>query len=311
MKPVILLIGKNGQIGGELLHLLPSLGEVVAPDRSQMDLSKPDDISQIIRKVQPQLIVNAAAYTAVDQAQTDEAMALAINAEAPGLMAREAKEIGATLIHYSTDYVFDGSKKAPYEETDPTNPINVYGRTKLEGEEAIRGVGIPHLIFRTAWVYATRGRNFLLTILRLASEREELKIVSDQTGAPTCASDIAAATSKVLTSLLAENSGTSSFSKMSGTYHMTAGGLTTWYEFANTILEEAAQAPKGASWFSAATQGRQLTARRVIPITTQEFRAAAPRPAYSVLSNGRLTQTFGLELPDWRAQLSQCFAAND
>jgi len=311
MKPVILLIGKNGQVGGELLHLLPSLGEVVAPNRSEMDLSKPSDISQIIRKVRPQIIVNAAAYTAVDQAQTDEAMALAINAEAPGLMAREAKEIGATVIHYSTDYVFDGSKRTPYEETDPTNPINVYGKTKLAGEEAIRAAEIPHLIFRTAWVYATRGRNFLLTILRLASEREELKIVSDQIGAPTCASDIAAATSKVLAGLLKENGGRSSFSKRSGTYHMTAGGLTTWFDFANAILEKAAQAPQGASWFSAATQGRPLTTRRVIPITTEEFHAAARRPAYSVLSNSRLMQTFSLELPDWRAQLTRCFTANN
>jgi len=311
MKPVILLIGKNGQVGGELSHLLPSLGEVVAPDRGQVDLSKPSDVSQIIREIHPQIIVNAAAYTAVDQAQTDEAMALAINAEAPGLMAREAKEIGAALVHYSTDYVFDGSKKTPYEETDPTNPINVYGKTKLAGEEAIRGAGIPHVIFRTAWVYATRGRNFLLTILRLASEREELKIVSDQIGAPTCASDIAAATSKVLAGLLKENGDRSSFSKISGTYHMTAGGLTTWFDFANAILEKAVQAPQGASWFSAVTKGRPLTTRRVIPITTEEFRAAAPRPAYSVLSNSRLAQTFGLELSDWRAQLSRCFAANN
>jgi dTDP-4-dehydrorhamnose reductase len=311
MKPVILLVGKNGQVGGELLRLLPSLGEVIAPDRSQMDLSRPSDVSQIIRKVHPQLIVNAGAYTAVDQAQTDEAMALAVNAEAPGLMAREAREIGATLVHYSTDYVFDGSKKTPYEETDVTNPINVYGKTKLAGEEAIRGAGIPHLIFRTSWVYATRGRNFLLTILRLASEREELKIVSDQTGAPTCASDIAAATSKVLADLLKENNGASGFSKISGTYHMTAGGRTTWYDFANAILEKAAQAPQQASWFSRATQGRPLATRRVIPITTEEFRAAAPRPAYSVLSNSRLRQAFGLELPEWRAQLSLCFAANN
>lgn len=308
MKPVILLIGKNGQVGGELSHLLPLLGKVVAPDHNQMDLSKLDDIRRTIEQVRPQLIINAAAYTAVDKAQTDEAMAFAINAEAPGLIALEAKKIGATLVHYSTDYVFDGTKKTPYEETDLPNPINIYGKTKLTGEEAIRDAKIPHLIFRTAWVYATRGRNFLLTILRLATEREELKIVSDQIGAPTCASDIALATLKVLNGLYEEHNETFDFSNVSGTYHMTAGGLTTWYDFANTILEKAALVSQEALWFSAVTQGRPLATRRVIPITTKEFQAPAPRPLYSVLSNSRLMQTFGFALPDWPVQLRRCFA---
>ncbi len=173
MKPVILLTGKNGQVGGELLRLLPEVGEVVAFGHDQLDLSNPSDIRRRIREVRPQLIINAAAYTAVDQAETDETTAQAVNAEAPGLMAEEAKKIGGALVHYSTDFVFDGTKKLPYDEADSANPINVYGKTKFAGEKAIRGSGVPYLIFRTSWVYATRGRNFLLTILRLATEREE------------------------------------------------------------------------------------------------------------------------------------------
>jgi dTDP-4-dehydrorhamnose reductase len=308
MKPVILLTGKNGQVGGELLRLLPQVGELVAVDRSQMDLSRPDSIRRTIQEVRPQLIVNAAAYTAVDQAETDEASAQIINAEAPGLMAEEAKKIGAALVHYSTDYVFDGSKKTPYDESDPTNPINVYGKTKLAGEEAIRGMGIPHLIFRTAWVYGTRGKNFMLTILRLAAESEELKIVHDQIGAPTCSREIAEATMKVLSHVFEERNGAPSFSRVSGTYHMTAAGETTWYDFANSILEEAACDTKGISWFDAATRGRPLITRRVIPITTAEYPTPASRPLYSVLSNSRLLRTFGLALPEWRMQLQQCFS---
>src|SRR5260370_21959592 len=176
MKPLILLTGKNGQVGAELLRLLPQLGEVVALGHDQLDLSNPSDICGTIREVRPRRIVNAAAYTAVDQAERDETTAQAVNAQAPGLLAEEAKKIGAVLVHYSTDYVFDGAKKLPYDEADSTNPINVYGKTKFAGEQAIRSSGVSHLIFRTSWVYATRGRNFLLTILRLATEREELRI---------------------------------------------------------------------------------------------------------------------------------------
>jgi dTDP-4-dehydrorhamnose reductase len=310
MKPVILLTGKNGQIGAELLRFLPQLGEVVALDREQLDLSKPDDISRAIREIRPQIIVNAAAYTAVDQAETDEAMAQAVNGEAPGAMAKEAKKIGAALVHYSTDYIFDGSKKAPYDETDAANPINVYGKTKLAGEQAIRSSGVAHLIFRTAWVYATRGRNFLLTILRLATEREELRIVSDQVGAPTCASDVAAATSKILTGICGRNNGSFVFSEIGGIYHMSAAGQTTWYDFANTILEKAGASSQDLAWLAAATQGRQLIARRVVPIPAEEFRSPTHRPAYSVLSNSRLVKTFGVALPDWRTQLQRCFLSD-
>jgi dTDP-4-dehydrorhamnose reductase len=307
MKPVILLTGKNGQVGGELLRILPQLGEVVAPGREQLDLSKPGDIRRTILDVRPQLIVNAAAYTAVDQAETDQATAQAINQEAPGLMAVEAKKIGAILLHYSTDYVFDGTKKAPYDEEDSANPINIYGKTKLGGEQAIRSSGVPHLIFRTAWVYATHGRNFLLTIVRLATEREELRIVSDQVGAPTCAADLAASTCKILAAISKRNRGQFVFTEASGTYHMSAAGQTTWCEFAQTILEEAVATQHDLAWLSGATKGRQLIAQRVIPISTEEFGSRTRRPAYSVLSNSHLMQSFGVALPDWRSQLQRCF----
>src|SRR6266404_4521105 len=260
MKPTILLTGKTGQLGSELNRLLPKLGEVIAPDRTELDLREPEQIRQIMRNANPQLIVNAAAYTAVDAAETDEANALAVNADSPRLLALEATKTGAMLVHFSTDYVFDGSTRAPYEETDTTNPINVYGKTKLAGEEAVRSSGVPHLIFRTAWIYATRGRNFLLTILRLATEREELKIVRDQVGAPTCAADIAAATAKILTNIYGRNDDASTFSEISGTYHITAAGETTWYHFAKAILDEASHASQDLSWFAAATQDRSCEA---------------------------------------------------
>src|SRR6266404_2766469 len=229
MKPTILLTGKTGQLGSELNRLLPRLGEVIAPERNELDLREPEKIRELMRNAKPQVVVNTAAYTAVDAAETDEATASVVNAEAPRLLALEAKQVGALLIHFSTDYVFDGSKKSPYHETDHPNPINAYGRTKLAGEEAVRNSGAAHLIFRTSWVYATHGRNFLLTILRLATEREELKIVDDQVGAPTCAPDLAQATTGIVAGIVAKTK--SAFSPaVCGTYHMTASGQTTWYE---------------------------------------------------------------------------------
>jgi dTDP-4-dehydrorhamnose reductase len=308
MKPRILLTGKNGQIGHELEQLLPRVGEVVALDREHLNLSKPADIRRKIQEIRPQVIVNAAAYTAVDQAESDLALAEAINADAPALMAEEARKIGAALVHYSTDYVFDGLKKSPYDEDDRPNPESAYGRTKLAGEQAIRDIGVPHLIFRTAWVYGTRGRNFLLTILRLASQREELRIVNDQFGAPTWCHEIAQATTNILERQFgdATEATGSSLSKVSGTYHVTAGGVTTWFGFAQAILEEASP---GLPWFEAATKGNPLIVRRVVPVTTAEYPTAASRPAYSVLSNSRLTQTFGIQLSDWRAQLRSAVTA--
>jgi dTDP-4-dehydrorhamnose reductase len=310
MKPKILLTGKNGQLGDDLQQILPRLGEVIATDRAQCDLSRPADIRNLIREVHPDLIVNAAAYTAVDQAEGDEALARAINSEAPAVMAEEAKKIGAALVHYSTDYVFDGAKNSPYAENDLPNPISVYGRTKLAGEQAVRDSGAYHLIFRTEWVYSTRGKNFLLTILRLATQREELRIVRDQVGAPTWSREIAGATVKALLQICDRKDETAAWSERSGTYHMTAAGEATWYEFTQAILQEAAQSSNSAAWFQAATKGKDLLTRRVVPITTAEYPAPARRPAYSVLLNSKLDRVFGIQLPDWREQLHKAFLVN-
>jgi dTDP-4-dehydrorhamnose reductase len=307
IKPTILLIGKGGQIGSVLAVLLPRLGEVVALGRTQLDLSRADEIRGAIRQIRPQLIVNAAAYTAVDQAEKEEDIARAINSDAPGIMAVEGKKIGASLVHYSTDYIFDGNKNSPYLEDDPPNPLSVYGKTKLEGERAIRSSGISHLIFRTAWVYATLGRNFLLTILRLATQRDELRIVRDQFGAPTRNVDIAASTTAILAQIAKNSESLADFANVGGTYHMTAGGVTTWYDFARAILDEASLAPKTLPWLACTLGGHPLRESRVIPITTEKHATPAHRPAYSVLSNSLLARTFRVELPEWRIQLHQTF----
>ena len=308
MKPAILLIGTNGQIGRELNLTLPRVGDVTPLDRQRLDLTQPEEIRRAIRTFHPAFIVNAAAYTAVDKAESEESIARAINAEAPAVMAEEARKIGASLIHFSTDYVFDGLKTFPYDEDDPANPRNVYGRTKLEGERAVQSSDAAHLIFRTGWVYATEGRNFLLSILRLATQREELRIVRDQIGAPTLNSEIARATANILAQIYDSEGGPFSLADVSGIYHLTAGGETSWFDFANAILEEAAQTPMTGTWFAAATNGLPLIARRVIPITTNEYPTPAQRPAYSVLSNARLNRTFSLQLPAWRKQLHSIFA---
>jgi dTDP-4-dehydrorhamnose reductase len=308
MKLKILLTGRNGQVGRELDRLLPQLGEVVALGRQQMDLARSDEIRRVIREVQPGLIVNAAAYTAVDLAEKEEATARAINAEAPAVLAAEAKKIGAALVHYSTDYVFDGSKRTPYDEDDSPDPINAYGRTKLAGERAIRESGVHHLIFRTEWAYAKQGRNFLLTILKLATQREELRIVSDQVGAPTSSREIAHATTQILSKILDLAPNHRPWPEVSGTYHMTAAGEASWYQFAKAILEEASQADAKSAWLAAATVARPLIAQRIIPISSGDYPTPACRPAYSVLSNARLAKTFGVQLPDWRTQLHRLFS---
>jgi dTDP-4-dehydrorhamnose reductase len=277
----------------------------VAFDRNEMDLANRAQIRQTIREHCPNVVVNAAAYTAVDQAEKEAEQARIINAEAPALIAEEAKKIGALLVHYSSDYVFDGLKGSPYVETDRTNPINVYGKTKLEGENAIKDIGVAHLIFRTAWVYSTEGRNFLLTILRLASEHEELRIVRDQIGAPTWSRAIAKGTTEVLSKLFAR-SGVAA-SEIRGTYHMTASGQGSWFEFAESILSEASRAPKGIPWLESATNGGPLLTRRIVPIATADYSTPARRPAYSVLSNSRLGEDFEVELPTWSRQLSEVF----
>lgn len=310
MKTKILLTGKNGQLGDDLQHMLPRLGDVVATDREHLDLARPNEIRRVIREVRPAFIVNAAAFTAVDRAENDESAARAINTEAPAVLAEEAKKIGAALIHYSTDYVFDGSKNSPYDEHDQPNPISVYGATKLAGEQEIRNSGVDHLIFRTAWLYSTHGKNFLLTILRLATQREELRIVHDQIGVPTWSCEIASATVKTLEQIHTGTDLAAAWAERSGTYHMTAAGKTNWHEFTEAILEEAAQTRSTAAWFRAATHGKELLTRRVIPIATSDYPTPARRPAYSVLSNSKFNRVFGIQLPDWRKQLKQVFSLN-
>jgi dTDP-4-dehydrorhamnose reductase len=311
MKPTILLTGKTGQVGSGLNRSLSQLGRLFAPDHRELDLLDPDSVRSIIRDTHPQLIVNAAAYTAVDAAENDESRAYAINAEALTLLADEAKRLDALLVHYSTDYVFDGTKRSPYNETDETNLLNLYGKSKLAGEQAIRSSGASHLIIRTGWVYANRGRNFLLTILRLATEREELRIVCDQIGAPTCANDIAMATTKILTEMYAQDKSQTFMSSISGAYHMTAAGETSWYNFAKTILDKAPSVSPEAPWFAAATQGRPLIAKRILPISSEEFRSPTRRPIYSVLSNSRLSEMFHIALPNWTTQLQCCLATEN
>ena len=280
----ILVTGKNGQVGWELQRTLACLGEVVALDRQVLDLSCPDSIRAVIRGVKPHLIVNPAAYTAVDQAESEPELAQAVNGIAPGVMAEESKRLGAVMVHYSTDYVFDGSKSKPYTEEDAPCPLNVYGRTKLAGEEAVRAAGVPHLILRTSWVYGARGRNFLLTIRRLAQEREELKIVADQIGAPTWSRLIAEATAQIVAQRLGR------LQELQGTYNFTAGGNTSWHGFAAAIV----------------TNGGAVKQPRLLPIPSSEYPLPAPRPKNSVLSNDKLRRDFGLAMPDWQAGLGLC-----
>lgn len=285
----ILLVGKNGQVGWELQRTLATLGAVIAVDRQTMDLANPDSIRQVIQTIRPDWIVNAAAYTAVDKAESEPDLAMAINGIAPGIMAEEAKRLGAAMVHYSTDYVFDGTKAAPYTEEDSPNPLNVYGKTKLAGDQAIRATGIPHLIFRVSWVYGLRGKNFLRTILRLAKERDELKIVDDQVGAPTWSRMIAEATGQVLSQCF------SPLTMKSGVYNLAASGNTSWHGFTQAILE------------NASNQIQPLP--RLIPIATTEYPLPAPRPPYSVLSSIKLHQAFGMALPTWDASLKLCMDA--
>ncbi|MBZ0096880.1 MAG: dTDP-4-dehydrorhamnose reductase [Sulfuricella sp.] len=287
----ILLTGKNGQVGWELQRTLATLGEVVAFDREGMDLANPDSILIAIRAVRPDLIVNAAAYTAVDKAESEHELAMAINGIAPGIMAEEAKRLGAAMIHYSTDYVFDGTKTSPYTEEDTPNPLSVYGKTKLAGEQAIQAAGISHLIFRTSWVYGARGRNFLLTILRLAKERDELRIVVDQIGAPTWSRMIAEATAQILAQAYSPMSHHPLLiAEVSGIYNLTAAGRTSWFGFTQAILENA-------------QMGTQ-----VIPIPTSDYPLPAPRPLFSLLSSDKLSKTFGMKLPPWEDALALCMA---
>jgi len=288
------LIGKEGQIGGELSSLLQPFGELIICGEEDLDLTQADRIREKLRDVQPHVIVNAAAYTAVDQAEKEPDLALAINGTAPAILAEEAKKLGAALVHYSTDYVFDGEKQEPYTEEDSPNPLGVYGKTKLAGDEAIQSAGLPHLIFRTAWVYGLTGKNFLLTIQRLAKERDELKVVDDQIGPPTWSRTIAQTTANILTQVLPRNSpgDLSGFERASGLYNLVCGGQTSWFGFAQAILEA-----------SSLSQNIKL-----IPIPTSEYPASAKRPKNSTLSTEKLRSAFGIVSPSWDVTLKYCLS---
>lgn len=274
-----MITGKNGQVGWDLARVLPRLGELRATDRSEIDLADADSIRRVVRETRPEVLVNAAAYTAVDKAEAEPDLAMRINGEAPGILAEEAKRLGALLVHYSTDYVFDGEKAGAYLETDEPNPLGAYGRSKLAGERAIAESGCRHLVFRTCWVYAPRGRNFALTILKAARERPELRVVNDQFGAPTSSAAIAEATLRAL-----EKGG------REGIYHMSAGGRTSWHGFAQAIV-----------------QGAGLTTP-VNAIPTSEYPTAARRPRNSVLDNSRLNDAFGIRLAPWESGMREVLA---
>lgn len=295
----ILLLGSNGQIGWELWRCLQPLGQVFALVRepsehlaAYLDLTDPVSIREAVREIKPAVIINAAAYTAVDKAEKEPELAHAINGIAPGILAEEAQRLSALLVHYSTDYVFDGQHTVPYVEHDTVNPLSVYGSSKLAGEEAIQAVGGHYLILRTAWIYGLRGKNFLLTIQRLAHERPQLKIVNDQIGAPTWSRLVAEITAQIIAQIYSclmacEMDG------ISGIYHLTCAGQTTWYEFAQAIVAQMEQQPQ------------------VLPITTAEYPTPAKRPAYSVLDNDKLVRTFGLMMPPWDVALELCLTARE
>ena len=288
----ILLFGKNGQVGWELNRSLLPLGEIVALGRDEADFSKPESLRKIMREIQPNVIVNAAAYTAVDKAESEEDLATTINGDAPGVLAEESLRAKALLIHYSTDYVFDGTKSDPYTEDDVPNPINAYGRSKLAGELAIQSSGSDYLIFRTSWVYASRGHNFLLTMLKLAKEREVLSIVSDQTGSPTSARLISDTTALCLKQAISKRH-SSLFA--SGIYHLTTSGSTSWYGFCDEIINVAAASLEG-----------QLKVKNINAITTKNYPTPANRPMNSRLLLSKLESAYQITMPDWKNAIELC-----
>ncbi len=286
----MLLIGKDGQVGYELRRTLASLGQVYAPGVDLLDLTKPEQIKNIIQTFRPEVIINAAAYTQVDKAEEETEAAMMINGTAPGIIAEEAKQVGACMIHYSTDYVFDGRLETGYCESDTPNPINVYGKTKLAGEQAVAAANIPYLILRTSWVYGGRGQNFLLTILRLANEREELAIVDDQIGSPTWSRLIAESTAQILSQQIALKQPCRHLEACSGLYHLTASNSTSWHGFAEAFL-------------ALDPQAKHHKLRSLKPIPSVEYPTPAARPQHSTLNTQKLQEQFGLTMPDWQDSL--------
>jgi dTDP-4-dehydrorhamnose reductase len=294
----ILITGGSGQVGEALMRTLAPLGEIFAPGRNELDLSDPQSIRKVMREFQPRWVVNAGAHTAVDKAESEPELAFAINATAPETFAEESKRISSVLIHFSTDYVFDGSKTTPYVESDPTNPLGVYGSSKLAGERAIAITGVPHFIFRTSWVYGATGKNFLLTILRLAREREHLRIVGDQHGAPTWSFDLAQMTAHVIACLetraIQDNISLNEAAlPLGGIYHAGGSGETTWCGFAVQAIAD--------------LQAREPEAKlaTVEPIPTAEYPTPAKRPLNSRLDCSKLAEAFDWRMPDWRKSLTQ------
>ena len=283
----ILLFGNNGQVGWELHRTLAPLAQVTAVDYPEINFTVPTVLRALVTATNPSVVVNAAAYTAVDKAETETELCRQVNAVAPGVLAEAAKKVGALMVHYSTDYIFDGTNTLPYVETDAPNPMGAYGRSKLEGDRAVKASGADHLIFRLCWVYGARGQNFMLTMQRLAREREKLRVVGDQFGCPTWSRMIAETTALALKQILAgaDRSG------FNGEYHLAASGQTNWHGFASRIIE----------WMPEA----ERKCRAVEKIATAEYPTPARRPAYSVLDCGKLRKTFGLRLPDWEASLRQ------
>ncbi len=283
----ILLLGKNGQVGWEVRRTLAPLAQVTAVDYPEVNFTDTVALRQLVAATDPSVVVNAAAYTAVDKAEMESELCRQVNAVAPGVLAEAAKKAGALMVHYSTDYIFDGTKTSPYSETDAPNPLGAYGRTKLEGDRAVKASGADHLIFRLCWVYGARGQNFMLTMQRLAREREKLRVVGDQLGCPTWSRMIAETTALALKQVLAG----ADRSAYNGEYHLAAFGQASWHEFASRIIE----------WMPEA----ERKCRAVERITTPEYPTPAKRPAYSVLDCGKLQKTFGLRLPHWETSLRQ------
>jgi dTDP-4-dehydrorhamnose reductase len=288
MRPRLLILGSSGQVGVELQRRMADAGEIIVLGRDTVDLARPEQMRGIVRSARPDVILNAAAYTAVDRAESEPDLARSINAVAPGVLAEEALRLGALLVHYSTDYVFDGSKTGSWLETDATNPLNVYGGTKLAGEQAIQQVGGQFLIFRTSWVYGSHGKNFLFTMLRLGRERERLSIIDDQIGAPTTSSELAKATRDIVISVLSEN--VDSMAGGSGVYHMTCSGSVSWCGFARAIFARAGVLLDGKK-------------PEVAPISSDEYPTPAKRPMNSVMSNEKLNARFGIRLASWESAL--------